>query len=102
MPRRRGILAELLFSMIACVVVCGVFASEIPEEITLTNNTSNDFAFRSQTVLKSPRKLGLARQGAEFFQCSTAPDSPVRLSTFEFDGPLVGQALFILHSALRR
>jgi hypothetical protein len=102
MSCRRGILAQLLLSMIACVIVCGVFASEIPEEITLTNNTSNDFAFRSQTILKSPQKLALVRQDAGFFQRSTAPDLPVRLTTFVFDGPPMGQSLFILHSALRR
>jgi hypothetical protein len=103
MSRKRHILAKLLFSAIACVLVCGVFASEIPEEITLTNDTSNDFVLRSQTILKSPQELGSARQDVWFFQSSPARDSSVQFSAFVFDDPSpVGQALFILHSALRR
>jgi hypothetical protein len=103
MSRKRRILAKLLFSAIACVLVCGVFASEIPEEITLTNNTSNDFVLRSPTILKSPQALGSARPDAGFFQSSPAPDSSVQFSAFVFDDPTpAAQSLFILHSALRR
>jgi hypothetical protein len=103
MSRRRHILGELLFSTIACVLVCGVFASEIPEEITLANNTSNDFVLRSPTTLKRPQALGSARQDAGFFQSSPPPDSWVQFTAFVFDDPSpVRQALFILHSALRR
>jgi hypothetical protein len=103
MSLKRRILAKLLFSTIACVLICGLFASEIPEEITLTDNTSNDFVFRSSTILKSPQALGSARQDAGFFQSSPAPDSSVQFSAFVFDDPSpLGQALFILHSALRR
>ena len=103
MSRGPHLLAKLLFSMIACVLVCGVFASEIPEEITLTNDTSNDFVLRSPPILKSPQALGSARQDARFFQSIPAPDSLVQFSAFVFDVPSpIGQALFILHSALRR
>jgi hypothetical protein len=103
MSRKRHILAKLLFSTIACVLVCGVFASEIPEEITLTNDTSNDFILRSPTILNGLQAIRVARQDAGFFQSSPAPDSSVQFSAFVFDDPSpVGQALFILHSALRR
>jgi hypothetical protein len=103
MSRGLHILAKMLFAAVACVLVCGVFASEIPEEITLTNNTSNDFVLRSPSTLKRPQALGSARQDAGFFQSSPAPDSWVQFSAFVFDDPSpVGQALFILYSALRR
>jgi hypothetical protein len=103
MSRRRHVLAKLLFSTIACVLVCGVFFSEIPEEITLTNDTSNDFVLRLPTILESPQPLGSAKQDTGFFQSSPAPDSSVQFSALVLDAfrPMM-QSLFILHSSLRR
>src|ERR1700741_2457046 len=104
MFRRSRLLSKLLFSTIVCVLVCGVFASEIPEEITLTNDTSNDFILHSPTtILKSHQALSSARQDEGFFQSSPAPDPSLQFSAFIFGAPPpMGQALFILHSALRR
>ena len=50
---------NLLLSFVACLLLCGVLTSEIPELVSLTDDTSNDFSIRkfggreSATMLSS-------------------------------------------------
>jgi hypothetical protein len=61
MARPRGI-ARFLFYLIASLLMCAVFASEIPEQLTLTNDTSNDYTVHSSSFLKNVRILSAPRQ----------------------------------------
>ena len=50
-------IARFLFYALTCALICTVFASELPEQLTLTNDTSNDCALRSPTILKTVQAL---------------------------------------------
>ena len=102
MVRPRYKITRFLFYLLACVLTCAAFASELPEELTLTNNTSNDYTLRSPTFLKSIQALGSVRQEPGLF-VATAPPPPAwqSLPTVPEGAPLQAQSLFVLHSVLR-
>jgi hypothetical protein len=103
MPRKENILIRILFSTIVCVLICGVFASEIPEQIALRDNTSNDFVLRSPSILKSIQTLTSARQDVGLSLNDATPHPSVQFRAFVFDAfPPMMRSLFILHSSLRR
>ena len=47
MACRKIIAAKFFATLITCVLVCGIITIEIPELVSLTDNTSNDFATRT-------------------------------------------------------
>jgi hypothetical protein len=47
MFRRGSTSAKLLVAVAASVFLLGIVATELPELLTLSDNTSNDFAFRN-------------------------------------------------------
>jgi hypothetical protein len=97
MPRRITTLRMLGIALVS-LLLCAIFASELPELLSLTDNTTNDFTVRSADSLFSP-VLASARN--------------VRKSAIEStQDPLVGRmgspektelapCLFILYSAQR-
>jgi hypothetical protein len=102
MHRENSRLRRLLLSAIAFVLIGGVFASEIPEELALTNDTSNDYILRSPTVFKSVQLVPSSRDNTELLLIS-APSSP-KLQvppTTQETRELHRESLFILHSVLR-
>jgi hypothetical protein len=102
MPGHRCILARLFLSTIACVLIIGIACSEIPECLTLVNNTSNDFTIRkagsiegihlSRTAIQVP--IRVAVKSMEY----TATDLWTAAGE---DAPPICCRLFILHSVLR-
>ena len=104
MDRSRSILTrQLLFAMLACVLIGAVFASELPEHLTLTNDTSNDYTLRAPTFLKGVQILGSAKQGTALPVTSVPPPViPHKWSVVAQNNALQQQDLFILHSVLRR
>ena len=104
MVGHRSILTrQLLFSLLACVLICAVFASELPEHLTLTNDTSNDYTLRAPTFLKGVQALGSAKQDTGLLVTSVPPPVvPHRWSVVARNNALQQQSLFILHSVLRR
>jgi len=103
MTRRDSRLRRLLLSVVACLLIGGVFASEIPEELTLTNDTSNDYILRAPTVFKGVQLalpssalderllVSNSRYGARSHFPPAASDAPEPRA----------ESLFILHSVLR-
>lgn len=85
------------------LLLCAIFASELPELLSLTDNTSNDYAVRSADSLVSP-VLDTARRvhkpTIEFCISVRAP-LPGNLGTLE-ETELTPAHLFILYSILRR
>jgi hypothetical protein len=99
---RRSILAQLLFSTITCVLVAAVSVSEIPEHLTLTDDTSNDYTLQSPTPLKIIRALSSVKQVARLF-VTTVPVLPSWQlpSTIPEGAGLQVRSLLILYSVLR-
>jgi hypothetical protein len=83
--------------------MCAAFASEIPEQLTLTSDTSNDFTLQSPTFLKKIQTLSLPRQDKDIGFFISAPPLPSWhfLSRVSEGARLQAQSLFILHSVLR-
>lgn len=102
MVRPTGKITRFLLYVLACVLICAAFASELPEQLTLTSDTSNDYTFRSPAFLKSMQALSLVRQEPGLW-VTTAPPPPSwhSLSTGPEGASLQAQSLFILHSVLR-
>jgi len=42
----RSILGRWVFALVVCLLLCGIVSAEIPELLSLTDNTSNDFTIR--------------------------------------------------------
>jgi hypothetical protein len=102
MSRHKSRVARFLFYTLACVLICAAFASELPEQLTLTNDTSNDYSLRPSTSLKNVKTLNSLRQDSSFL-VTTAPQHTSWRSLLSVPGPpsLQAESLFILHSVLR-
>jgi|SRR6516225_2370533 hypothetical protein len=102
MLRHRSILARLLFSTIACVLVCAVSASEIPEHLNLTNDTSNDYIVRALTTLKIVQALGTVKLSLVPFVSAVPPHTRGQsVGGRNYGASLMECDLFILLSVLR-
>jgi hypothetical protein len=98
MVRPRSRFARILLYVLACVLMCVAFASELPEQLTLTNDPSNDYTLRSSTFLQTVTALG---QDTGFFIVAPPRPSWHSLSAVPEGGSAQAQNLFILHSVLR-
>ena len=84
----RPILTRLFFTAVACLLLCGIISAEIPELLSLTDDTSNDFTIR---------KAGSAECAATFSAAAheSVPMNPMNMMDFECGG-------HTLHSKARR
>ena len=79
MARPRGI-ARFLFYLVASLLMCAVFASAIPEQLTLTNDTSNDYTVQSSSlhenarILSAPRQIVVLAPPRSWYSFSTLPE----------------------------
>lgn len=89
MAHRRRI-ARFFFYLLACVLMCAAFASEIPEQLTLTNDTSNDYTLQSSSFLENVRILSAPRQ----IVVLAPPPSWYSFSTLPEDRSVRAQGLY--------
>jgi len=102
MTHARSVLTQFVLSLVACLLICAVFASELPEQLTLTYDTSNDYTLRSPTHPKIPRTLGSVGQTARLFMTRGSVRHPSQFLSLNTEGrALQAQGLFILYSVLR-
>ena len=101
MSRDKSRVVRFLLYTIACVIICAAFASELPEQLTLTNDTSNDYSLRPSTSLKSIQTLNSLRQDSSFVTTAPQHTSWRSLSSVPGRASLQAESLFILHSVLR-
>lgn len=103
MFRRGSTSAKLLVAVAASVFLLGIVATELPELLTLSDNTSNDFAMRkagsaecaSMLSTANHRPMSLNMKDSEYgtdIRCAPALEDPKPASS----------DLFFLHSVLRR
>src|ERR1700740_1111435 len=60
MPLHGSRWGKILFPPIVGLLLCGLVASELPEILSLTDNTANDFTIRKASKPQSPPKLSAA------------------------------------------
>jgi hypothetical protein len=58
MFNRRSIHSRVLFATVIGVLLCSVFATELPELLSLTDRTSNDFTLRDAAARLAPSHTG--------------------------------------------
>jgi hypothetical protein len=103
MFRRRSTSAKFLVAVAVSVFLLGIVAAELPELLTLSDNTSNDFAMRQAgsaecaSILSTanhrlmPLNMKDSEHGTDI-RCAPALEDPKPASS----------DLFFLHSVLRR
>lgn len=99
---RRSIFVRLLLSCVACCLSCVIVFGELPELLSLTDNTSNDFAMRRAASAEGVHLLSVAKQGVvQIFAKAVEYSAELPESTVE-DTSSPRSALFIINSVLRR
>jgi hypothetical protein len=103
MFERRSTFAVLLLSCLACWLSCVIVLEEIPELLSLTDNTSNDFTVRKAASAECVHVLSVEKQGAIKTLARATEQVATELwkNTFQDTTP-TRSALFIVNSVLRR
>ena len=103
MSKHRSIFSRVVFCLLVCVLLCGIVSSELPELLSLADNTSNDFTFRkgggqecTSTLSAAVHKsVPLDTKNSECGPCTNCAPTLMATETVSYD-------LFVLHSVLRR
>jgi hypothetical protein len=103
MTQHRSIFGRVVFCSLVFVLLCGIVSSELPELLSLTDNTSNDFTFRKASGQERTSTLGAAvhksvpldKRNSECAPCTNCALMLAATKTISSD-------LFVLHSVLRR
>ena len=103
MSRRRLTSARILFPVVASLLLLGIVGAELPELLSLVDNTSNDFMVRKVGRAENARPFAAASHGsllpdARNLGCGTRTHGRAAVLGTE----LVSFDLFALHSVLRR
>ena len=102
MLARTNVRKILLVSLVS-ILLCGMVASELPELLTLTNDTSNDFTVRN-TSTAGLRALPDSHRPVRIVAVNSSVPAAIllhsRRSAIETAAPVPSE-LFILHSVLR-
>jgi len=96
---RRDIAVKTFIAAVVSLLLCGIIAAELPELLTLTNNTSSDFTVRNVSSSPLPNAQSVLK-------CKESCNVLLAWLVFIARGPLVKAQLipalvFILHCILR-
>src|SRR5271170_2942944 len=102
MANRKERIGRILVTALAVLVLCGIVAAELPELLSLTDDTANDFSLRNTNTLVLPARLHAHRPvaivdadagpaGSHFFS--------LRLNSFD-PAALTPSELFLRYSVL--
>jgi len=103
MAHGRTNLGKILVPTLIVLLLCGIFAGEFPELLSLTDNATNDFTVSRTNSVVLPVSAHASRQlpTADIDSRAPAPDLVFsRPSPFE-NAALVPSDRFILYSVLR-
>ena len=95
-------IGKILARALLYLLVCGIFAGELPELLSLTDNATNDFMVRGARSVVPPVHLKASKH-VRIADKDSAPAPNLlfsRLSPFE-RAELVPSDVFILYSILR-
>ena len=99
---RRDIAVKTLVTTIVSVLLCGIVAAELPELLSLTDNTSNDFTICkvNSSLLPIAHSVQNVQKAAIDLKDSSHNSLFLHLAPF-VGAELIPALLFILHSILR-
>lgn len=102
MPSRRSSASKLLVPIIVGLLLCGVIAAELPELLSLTDNTSNDFTLRKSPAPQGAQNLRAASNNAGRVNTEVFADNQQFGRTAAFDEvKRVSPNLFVVLCTLR-
>lgn len=103
MSRRRHTSARLLIAVLASLLILGIFSAELPELLSLLDNTSNDFVVRKVSRGECAPRLTMASHGSVLLVMANSGGSRHADFAAAFVGAeVISSELFVLHSVLRR
>jgi hypothetical protein len=103
MSRRRIMSAGLLAPLVASLLILGIFAAELPELVSLVDDTSNDFVVRKATHGENPSTTTAPSHGLLTFEAKYFGGDARHECADGFIAVAVGSSeLFLLNSVLRR
>jgi len=99
----RSIFGRLVFCFVICVLLCGIVSAELPELLSLTDNTSNDFTIRKASGRECSSTLSAAIHNSVPLDTRDPECGSRTHCAFALVAPeTVSSDLFVLHSVLRR
>ena len=100
---RRNIAVKTFVTAIVSLLLCGIVAAELPELLSLTDNTSNDLTICkvSSSLLPTAQSVQNVQEAAIDSKNSSHNSLFLRLGPF-VEAELIPVLLFILNSILRR
>ena len=101
MARPRCQIVRFLFCVVVCVLIWAAFSSELPELLTLTNDSSNDYTLRSPAFKNVGTLRSLRRDTGSLVVAAPLPSAWHFLLPAPRITSLQAQSLFPLHSVLR-
>jgi hypothetical protein len=94
--------AKLLLVVAASVFLLGIFATELPELLTLSDNASNDFAMRKAGATEFVSTTSAASQaGLQLNLIGPEYRTDLRCASVFEDSKPASSNLFFLHSVVR-
>jgi hypothetical protein len=99
---KRISIGRILARALLCLLMCGIFAGELPELLSLTDNATNDFSVTGARPVVPPVRLNASKNVRISDKDSASALNLLfsRLSPFE-RAELVPSDVFILYSILR-
>jgi hypothetical protein len=102
MRSRRSLHSRILFCTIISVLLCSVFATELPELLSLTDSTSNDFTVRDAAARPFPAHASAGVGTSSAFDLKNYPQAVGLLHSVVHESTTpVSADLQYLHSVLR-
>jgi hypothetical protein len=102
MVSRRSLQSRILFCTIIGVLLCSLFATEIPELLSLTDSTSNDFTVRDAATRVSFTHTSTGAGAPNAFDLNNFVDVAGLLHALAHESTTpVSADLQYLHSVLR-
>jgi hypothetical protein len=97
----RTIMVRTLGIALVSLLLCAIFASELPELLSLTDNTTNDFTVRNADSLFSPFSLAPEMSGNPPIEFNNSAQDPLVARMGSPEKTELALCLFILYSAQR-
>jgi len=101
MSRCRSKAARVLLASLACILICAVFLTELPEHLTLTNDTSNDYVISNPGALKHAQTFSSAKVQLVTAESSTQPVAESLFRAYAPEANAIVARSYSIHTVLR-
>jgi len=93
---------SLLVAVVACLLILGIVVGELPELVSLADNTSNDFVIRKAGRAECAPTLTVANHSSFLPEMKQFVRDTAHCAATSVGAELISSDLVLLHSVLRR